>query len=420
MSTNYLHDVIVNVLRESGKPLSVKAIDEIISRQKLWQRPSDDDTPPIDQIRRRVNKYKDLFTVTNGEVSLKLNKRLLRLTWNSNGWELPCGHKWNKKDQEKASVAYENQYGFGGEEWLFNPRYNINRYQYGYIRGLMDVTNMDFIDEAYLFTINPLTKDRELVGKIKNLELLEPTDPSQNVSRVYDKFFPLVVKELKDVGADYNKIYVRDFYPVVKFKMEDATLFGEPIIINELKADRKYNRFKPYIVDGELQNLLDGVFKKRSFSFNAGRRKNDNSAHSRSSSKKTVFIPGLHADIIKELEQFLKSDFDINKGNISIEKTEFGENIADIVLEHKKNHISIAEVKTSNNARYNIREALGQLIDYALWHDDVKVERLIIVAPSILSDEHKSYFERIQKSINIKIEYWQYVSGGSEKFKKVV
>jgi hypothetical protein len=60
-----------------------------------------------------------------------MEERLLRIAWNKNNWEFPSGHKWSKENQGKKNIAYENQYGFGGEEWLFNLRYNIKGYQYG-------------------------------------------------------------------------------------------------------------------------------------------------------------------------------------------------------------------------------------------------------------------------------------------------
>jgi len=65
-----------------------------------------------------------------------MDKRQMRITWNEFNWEKPSGHFWTKENQEKSNVAYENQYGFGHEEWLFNPRYRVNGFQYGYVRGV--------------------------------------------------------------------------------------------------------------------------------------------------------------------------------------------------------------------------------------------------------------------------------------------
>lgn len=56
-----------------------------------------------------------------------------RLTHNSNDWIKPSG--WAHKAPIGRS-AFESQYGFGFEEWLFNPDYSIDGWQYGYVESL--------------------------------------------------------------------------------------------------------------------------------------------------------------------------------------------------------------------------------------------------------------------------------------------
>ncbi len=81
--------------------------------------------------------------------------RLMRITWNTNNWEIPSGHYWSKTNQGKTNIAHENQYGYGHEEWLFNARFKINGFQYGYLRGVDRLPqNLETIDKVYLYTIN--------------------------------------------------------------------------------------------------------------------------------------------------------------------------------------------------------------------------------------------------------------------------
>jgi len=88
-----------------------------------------------------------------------------------------------------------------------------------------------------------------------------------------------------------------------------------------------------------------------------------------------------------------------------VEKTRFGENTADVVLQHSDGSISILEAKTSANQRKNIREAAGQLLDYALWHDDIKIKELITIAPTNPSPMEKAQFARIRKKISIPLHF---------------
>ncbi len=77
-------------------------------------------------------------------------------------------------------MAFENQYDFGGEEWLFNARYLSKGFQYGYIRSAKDLTaTVALVTAAYLFTIHQESVERYLVGKIANLEIIQPGDPAQ-------------------------------------------------------------------------------------------------------------------------------------------------------------------------------------------------------------------------------------------------
>lgn len=408
-----LHEVIVEVLQKTDVPLTVLDIAKKIKKDRLWTRPSDGAFPEAKQISARVNNYKQLFNRENGEVSLKTNsleKRLLRITWNENLWERPSGHPWEKDNQGNSSIAYENQFGFGGEEWLLNLRYNLDGFQYGYIRGLWEVTKIVFIDEAYLFTIDPETKDRLLVAILRNVELIDPTNLPKQVRSNFDSHSVEAIQELKDVNADYKQFKLQEFYPVVKFKVEEATVFDQPIKINEIKEGQRYNRFKPYIVDESLEKLLKKVGISRSFIFTPGKRLIKKNGHERIVKPRTCTIVGVHNQICKHLEDYLAPKYTVLKKNLSIERTLFGDNIADIVLKETNGSYKIIEVKTSTNTRYNIREAFGQLIDYAYWYDDFKVTELIIVSPGVLTKSHQEYFERVRKALNIKISYWEYIS----------
>jgi hypothetical protein len=348
-----------------------------------------------------------------------VEKRLLRITWNENNWDIPSGHRWLKKNQGNSNIAHENQYGFGGEEWLFNSRYNIGGFQYGFIRGIWDVSNIDFIDEAYLFSINSRTKERFLIAKLKNIELLYIEDLSRKVKNIFDKYNHESIEELKGVNADYTKYSPKGFYPVIRFKMEDAEIFDVPRLINELKKGNKYNRFKAYIVDDKLQNLLDGVINTKPFFFSPGKRKNANSSYIKTGSGKSSKIEGLHSQIINELENYLKPEFNISLNNISVEKTAFGENVADIVVQHKDETYSIYEVKTSHNTRYNIRDAIGQLLDYALWHNNIMIKDLTIVTPSLISHEQNEFLKRLKDILKIELNYLQYTPNSDEKFQEI-
>ena len=67
----------------------------------------------------------------------------------------------------------------------------------------------------------------------------------------------------------------------------------------------------------------------------------------------------------------------------------------------------IYEIKTSSSARGCIREAIGQLLEYALWPGAPRVVKLIIVGEGTFDDEAKTYLERLNKRFPLPISYEQ-------------
>ncbi|MES2109930.1 MAG: hypothetical protein V4577_14320 [Bacteroidota bacterium] len=417
----YLQDVIAGVLRFADTPLTAAAIAELIARQRLWLRPSDQQPPAAKQIHARVNQYPQLFERQNDLILLKETHeneaRLFRLTWNTNGWQQPVWHKWREANQGKTNIAFENQYGFGGEEWLFNPRYFLRGYQYGFIRGVQDLgAEVTQLSSAYLFTFNQETRERFLVGRISQLEIISTNTSALRIGRkLYSRYLPQMEAELLDAKADLAGLATDGLLPNVRFKVNGDELFEQLLPVPGLDG-HQYKRFMPYIVNPQLKSIIAGAIPPDDFLFNPGVASSSRDFE-RHQTAATRTIKRLHTDMTLALEKYLAPEFSRGKKNLSIEKTKFGNNIADIVLKHGKDHITILEVKTSNIARKNIREALGQLLDYACWHSHLKIKKLVIISPCVLSAIETAHLDRIRQIIGISIAYWQYLpnSGKGEK-----
>lgn len=336
------------------------------------------------------------------------DKRIMRLTWNSNHWETPSGHAWDSKDQGKTTVAYEKQYGFGHEEWLFNERFRIDGYQYGYIRGINNLPkNVEFLDQITLYTIRD-DKQRCLVGTIYQVEIIEGYKKELNkVKGLINTYMPSMLEELKKVNADYKRFENDYFLPNIKFKWSEVDLFHEPFSVDFLDG-AEFNRFQAYYLKEEIEKSIENTFaKKVKFDFQHGKASNTDK-YTKSTSNKTTIVKRRHGEITDDLYDYL-----IFKGskkeNISVEKTRIGGAIADVVLKDN-NEFELFEVKTSNTALKNIRQALGQLFEYALMDQEITCKRLVIVGPAELTEPERAYFFRLKNLIQIKLEYWGYKS----------
>jgi len=65
------------------------------------------------------------------------------------------------------------------------------------------------------------------------------------------------------------------------------------------------------------------------------------------------------------------------------------------------------EIKTEDSPRACIRQALGQLLEYAFWPGAHVAARLIVVGEKALDEEGKQYLHTLQERFSLPIEYEQ-------------
>ncbi len=340
----------------------------------------------------------------------------MRLTWNKFNWQRPQGHKWSKSKQGNTSIAYEQQYGFGHEEWFLNPDFHNDGYQYGYIRGVDGMPYEDlFIDKVILFTIHGDTKDRYLVGELSQVEIIpEP----KNVKRLFKKELKSVVKQLREVGADHQILENEGLGFNVRFKPENAKIYPELIFspfINIHKS--KFKRFQPFKLSTyDLGKLGLGVIASPSLDFLPGEIL-FKEKFKRMREVSETNVSRIHSQITKNLFKYYRDILGLNEENLSAEKTTIGPRVLDfVVLENDQ--FSIFEVKTNLSGFLNFRQALGQLFEYAFLDSKIKIKKLVIVGPVKLNDSEKCYFETIRKLISISLEYWAYEKSENDLGKK--
>jgi hypothetical protein len=81
-----------------------------------------------------------------------------------------------------------------------------------------------------------------------------------------------------------------------------------------------------------------------------------------------------------------------------------GGGLIDMVVETPTKRI-LFEVKTASTARGCVREALGQVIDYALWPGSRTVDEIVIVGEEEATPTEEDYVSLLAKSLPIPISY---------------
>lgn len=405
-----IHEAVIYLLNSVPNGMTAIQLADAIEEQQL-SRKANGEFPTAEDINRRVSgaTYKnDVFIKKDGIIRHNpiTEKRLFRVTFNTTEWTSPIEHTSKKANQDKR-VAFENQYGFGFEEWLFNDAFFLDGYHYGAIRGAEDLKNLyRIVREAYLYTINQKTHERFLVGKIDNLELISSYSVQRKIAQIlFDRAQPTMQKDLERIDADLSGLKQLDHF-CVRFRPEDAFMFPKMIPTEELSS-KEFLRFMPYKVEGKLEDFLAKRIPKDQFKFREGRAKPGGSSE-RTLTDRTYSVEAPHVKIIDNLELFLKSDHNPFQGKLGIEHCKFGWHTADIVVAHDDGSYTIFEVKTSVNIRLNVREGLGQLLDYACWYPSIKIRGLVLVSPQKMKGSNIDYFKRIQQNISMETHYWQF------------
>lgn len=108
-----------------------------------------------------------------------------------------------------------------------------------------------------------------------------------------------------------------------------------------------------------------------------------------------------HSLIQQKLVTQLETQYGIN--NVGIENYLNGGKI-DVVVKNKDKYI-FYEVKTGNTARSCIRQALGQLMDYAYWPGIEFAKEIIIVGEPNLDTKTKKYISFLSERFLLPISY---------------
>lgn len=351
----------------------------------------------------------------------RVNKeeRLCKIVWNSEHWEKPIARFWNPKFKTDPNKPYEQKCGFVHEDWLFNTQFLIDGYQYGYIKGFEKLKkSVSVVDLVHLFTINTNTKERFYVGKLLNAERIENGNYSKSVKDVQRRYLSEMKRQLTLVGADVNEL---DRFPLVfnvRVKKENIHLFQDYLPIISSWFNKQYNRTSPNEITPELKILLTNIESASKFKFIPSSPGGKKTAYTKTSIAGKINISKVHQEIEEHLYAFLKNN-GIGVNSIACDTLSFGGKLADVVVQHSKNSYSIYEIKTNIDLRSGLREAVGQLLDYANWEKGITIKELIAVVPDTQAGQQiNDYIARIKSSLTYSLKVLLY-DNTNHNFKEI-
>ena len=337
--------------------------------------------------------------------AIKLDK-VARICYNTEGWIRPSGPTGKSKNPD----THEANHGFGHEEWLFDFSKLIDGYHYGFLEPIYKYPTT-YVGKAFnvnLFTIDSQSKKRYWVGEIRDLEVIG-LEENKRVKKEYHKrgWYNEMENQLDLLGLNSSLLgdwMDNEWLFNVKYKPENC------IIDNLVEVDPKdkaipstrytlinLNKLPDELEEKEEVKEFFGPPQK------SGPKPNFVKASTRASGPRISEIPHIHYKITESLYQYLeKSGFTVEYERVS----PAGGKVDMIAWKGKK--ATFFEIKTYPNAKACIREAFGQVLEYAMYPADSRADKLVIVSQNKATASDHTYIKHIRETLNLSLEYWAF------------
>jgi len=292
----------------------------------------------------------------------------------------PAVHLESKKDRNNS---YAYHWG-GRDELQFNVLYDDNKpiFRYGVGFSLKRERNLT----------NPIEKMKPKIEKY-NEYMKENTSEFNDINFYTDygrKEHPSLV-----IGDDL--IEEGKFLFIGKYEEKKLENFDEEYFHKILSL---FDRLLPVYLYVESENEF-------SFEISGSEPEDLNlkTVTSAKYSKKQVEVSLRHNEMIKNIVKQLGGKYGMD--NVSTEETSTSGGQIDIALNKNSSNI-FYEVKTSQNIKYCIRKAVGQLLEYSYYPNECLADKLIVVSSNKIDETSKEYLENLRNTLDIPIYYQRY------------
>jgi len=249
---------------------------------------------------------------------------------------------------------------------------------------------------------------------------LEPTQSQPDISDLYPKIRKLncIIREHPEYFSDYIMLYSynnrREIHsvnviPSDRISPQTFIFIGKIDNVENLNYKNILSvlddLLKIYIeVESDHSYIAfdNGVSDKNEFIFNSNNPKITTHKEYRTVERE------IDVDIRHSLLQIALSDELIaiyGNENVSVENPFLGNRI-DIVLK-TDTEFHFYEVKVASSAKACIRQAVGQLLEYAYWPGKKHAHKIVVVGEHILEKEAAGYLLFLQNEFHLPIEYKQ-------------
>lgn len=404
----------------------VRPIDNVMSEPsnfifigKFFRKGHDQiDIDDIEEIIKCFDGLIELYEkVTFGDIAIE--KRFARLTWNTNGWVKPSGSLGKSKNKN----THEGKFGYGHEEWLFDTSKLIDGYHYGFLEPIRKQQNA-FINNHYnvwLYAIDNDSKKRYWIGEIDDIEVLS-VEEAEEIKQIYiDRHWHAdMQKQIRESGANSDGFSNWEGVDLFNIRfLPEKLRFNADYF--ELPKNSKVQRLSRYTFGNFTEDLIPELIEK-GFEFpsliisdEVLEDEVDNEIETVVYERvaKPIEVQYVHKAISKRLKSSLIKMYGAENVHDEL-PAGYGNNKIDMVVKIDDQYV-FYEIKSYNSSRTSIREALGQLLEYSCWVDNINASKLVIVSQKLGDTEDAiKYISHLRDNFNLPI-YFQTFDLDSEE-----
>lgn len=330
-----------------------------------------------------------------------MRRKLCRICWNSSGWRYPTG----EAAQLESKNSYVSQHGYGTEEWLFNYEWLIDGYRYGFLQPIAKFidTYSEQETDICLYTVSP-ERARVLVGVIRNVYIPDLFERERIYKIMKERGW---IKQMRDDCLTYREETGTSLFSQnslkeggvinIRFRPVDVERFEPMKRVGRNHAIYKNSHYHPLNWTGRVpssQPYLAGKWQSK------GSEKRSERTRLRAAQAAGTYDP-VHTKIQNRVYDLLCDHY--GKSHVSYER-----DYVDLSVRTSRKTIFI-EIKTATTAKQCIREALGQLLEYAHYPSAKRSIELVVMGDSLLTEEDRSYLNFLKTRFGLPIFYSRYI-----------
>jgi hypothetical protein len=251
-----------------------------------------------------------------------------------------------------------------------------------------------------LYTIKP-SKERLYVGVLKSAEVLDDETASQAVESLRrGGYLAKMKQEISQVGGDPTALALGPARTTVNIRIRPDSLriYGTPVAAKPIDKILRFNRYSMILAGSHV--LKEWAERTR----RAWTTPPSTDPITYRLAARLVKVNRIERKMQKEIKHVLEKKY--GKGKVEAER-----NFRDLMLTTANRRVLI-EIKASQSARQAIRNAFGQLLDYAYFANRNKEgTELVVIGAGPPTPETGHYLQRLKDQFCLEIKYRQYPIG---------